>query len=157
LVNTWTQANEKKINSVLCSDDLNGVSYMQRFNSMIMEDYVETLIYLVVGVVYLLIKNSNSRRVDEQQTVDHPSEHSPRPTSSLGPSSTWVEEAQEAPLAKVPLQKIGMESGSPRPRHSSPIARTVQQPTDKKVGRVLRRYSGWKKAVIMGELIQPHH
>jgi len=123
---------------------------------MTITDYVETLIYLVV-VVYLLIKKSISRRVVDQPTVDYPSERSPRPTPSLDPSSTWVGEAQEAPSEKVSLQKTGIESRSPRPAPPSPTVQTTQQSTDKKVGHTLRRYRGWKKAIIIGELIQPHY
>lgn len=124
---------------------------------MIMEDYVDKLIYLVVGIVYFLIKNSNDRSVDHQPGEDHPANHPSAPTSSVGPPSTWDREAPQAPLTKVPLQRIGLESGSLHPGHTPPAAQTTQQPTDREISRTLCRYSGWKKAVIMSEIIQPRY
>ena len=131
---------------------------MGEYISELIEEYVDELIYLVIGSTYFLVKYFNERDVEDQPTAEQPSsEHPLAPTSSVDPCSTWADEAQEASPVNASLQRTNIENKSPHPEHTPPTTQAIQQPASKKVGHVLRRYSGWKKAVIMSELIQPRY
>jgi len=120
-----------------------------------MEDHFDKLLYLVVGIIYFFLNKAKNRDADERPVTDKPSERRPAPTTSTDWADTWRNDAQEAPV-KRPLLQTSIAKVLPSPVHSSTTQPTDQQPRGKKIDRVLRRYSGWKKAMIMGELIQPY-
>ncbi len=121
-----------------------------------MEDHFDTLLYLIVGIIYLVFNNAKSSNADKKTVIDMPSKHQQAPTAGANWPSTWEGEAHKAPVVKKPLSQTAIKKVSPYPVHHPPLQPTTQQPSGKKIDRVLRRYSGWKKAVIMAELIQPY-
>ena len=121
-----------------------------------MEDHFDKLLYLVVGLIYFFLKNSNSRNADKPTVTDKPSGQQPAPVARTNWPDTWVDEAQEEPVVKKPLLQTAIKEVSPHPGHAPTTRLAAPQLTDKKIDRVLRRYGGWQKALIMGELIQPY-
>jgi hypothetical protein len=107
-----------------------------------MEDQFDKLLYLVVGVIYFYLHKAKNRNAEKQTIPDTPSERPSAPTTSTDWENTWGNDAQDAPVRKPLLQTT-----------THPAA---QQPHGKKIDSVLRRYGGWKKAMIMRELIQPY-
>jgi len=121
-----------------------------------MEDHFDKLLYLIVGVIYLFLNNSKSSNADKKTMVGTPSEHQPAPTTDKNWPNTWEEKAPKARGIQKPWTQTVVKEMSPSPvRHTIPQLAT-QQPPSKKTDRVLRRYSNWKKAIIMAELIQPY-
>lgn len=121
-----------------------------------MEDQFDKVLYLIVGIIYFFLKNSNSRNADTQPVAGKRAKHLPAPTSNTNRPDIWTSEVQEVPIAKKPLLKNKIDEVPPHPGQT-PLAKAItQQPTDKKVDRMLRRYSSWKKVMIMSELIRPY-
>lgn len=121
-----------------------------------MEDHFDTLLYLIVGVIYLVFNNAKSSNANKKTVIDTPSKHQQAPTAGTHWPDTWEGEAHKAPVVKNPLAPTDIKKVSPYPIHHTPPQPATQQPSGKKIDRVLRRYSSWKKAVIMAELIQPY-
>jgi hypothetical protein len=120
-----------------------------------MKDHFDTLIYLVVGVIYLMINNAKSSNDDKKTEVDKPSEHQPAPTSRTNWTSTWEDKAPKAPAARKILSQTVTKKASLHPVHRTTPQLAPQQPPIRKIDSVLCRYSSWKKAVIMVELFHP--
>jgi hypothetical protein len=121
-----------------------------------MGDYFDNLIYLVVGIIYLVISNAKNRKEEDKKLVaDRPSERLPAPTASTGESGTWRHELQETPVRK-PWLHTSILKVPPRPIHSTTSQPAGRRPSVKKIDRVRYRYGGWKKAIIMGEVIRRH-
>jgi hypothetical protein len=120
-----------------------------------MEDYFDNLIYLVVGIIYLVINKTKNRKEDKKLVADRPSEQRPVPAASTGEPGTWRHELQETPIRKPWLQ-TSIPKVPPYTIHSTTSQPAGQRPSVKKVDRVRCRYGGWKKAIIMGEVIRRH-
>jgi hypothetical protein len=120
-----------------------------------MEDHFDKLLYLVVGVVYFFLNKAKNRDAGEQPMTDHPPKYRPAPAASTDWENTWASDTQEAPVEKSLLQ-TSIAKRPLLPEHHTATHPAAQKPQGKKIDRVLRRYGGWKKAVIMGELIQPY-
>jgi hypothetical protein len=120
-----------------------------------MKDHFDTLLYLVVGAVYLYLKKAKNRNAEKQTIPDTPSEPLPAPTTSTDWRDAWRNDTQEALVKKPLLQTAIAKRPLPAEHHTTPHP-AAQQPHGKKIDRVLRRYGGWKKAIILGELIQPY-
>jgi hypothetical protein len=122
-----------------------------------MEDHFDKLLYLVIGVIYLLFfNNAKSDNASKRTEADEPSEHQPAPTANPNWTNTWENKAPRAPVERKTLPRAVTKKASPYPVHRSTSQLATQQlPPSRKIDRVLHRYSGWKKAVIMAELIQP--
>jgi hypothetical protein len=121
-----------------------------------MEDHFDKLLYLVVGVIYLFLNKSKSSTADKKTVIDKPSEHQPSSTASKNWTHTWEDEAPKAPVVKKTLPQTVVKKMSTYPVHHTTPKLAAQQQPSKKVDRVLRRHSSWKKAIIMVELIQPY-
>ena len=120
-----------------------------------MEDHFDKLIYLVVGIIYFMLNNSKSDNADDKTVIDQPSECQPAPTSSTKWANTWKHEAKNIPGAGGTLSQTVIKKISPNAIRRTPPQLATQQPSSKKIDRVLRRYGSWKKAIIMAELMQP--
>jgi secreted Zn-dependent insulinase-like peptidase len=120
-----------------------------------MKDHFDTLIYLVVGVIYLMIKNARSGNDDKKTVVDKPLEYQPAPKTRTNWANTWEDKASKAPAARKNLSQTVTEKASLYATQRTTPQLASQQPPSKKIDRVLRRYSSWKKAVIMIELFHP--
>ena len=121
-----------------------------------MGDHFETLLYLVVGVIYFLIKNVKSRDVEKETIPHQPSKHQPTlADDGIDRAKTWRNDTQETPLAK-PFLRTDVKKVLPRVVHSTNAQLATHHPPSKKTERLLYRHSGWRKAIIMGELIQPY-
>ncbi len=121
-----------------------------------MEDHFDKLFYLIVGAIYFFLKSSNSRNTDQEPMKSKPFEHQPTPTADTDWSDTWANETQKVPVSRKPLLKTAIKEVLPYPDHASTTRLSTPQPTDRKRDRVLRRYNGWKKAIVMSELIRPY-
>jgi len=123
-----------------------------------MDDRFNMLLYLIIGVIYFFLKRENGHSADQQPADDkHTERQESAPVASTDQSSAWASEARRVPVAKKPLLRDKIER---KLLHPGPLRLTKERtkhPTDKKVDRVLRRYDGWKKAIVMGELIRPYH
>lgn len=120
-----------------------------------MEDHFDTLLYLVVGIIYLIIKKAKSGDDDEKTVVYKPSEHQTATKTRTNWASTWEDKAPRAPAVRKDLSQIVTKQASLYPAHRTTPQLATQQPPSKHIDRVLRRYSSWKKAVIMVELFHP--
>ena len=121
-----------------------------------MEDHFDKLLYLVVGVIYFYLHKAKNRNAEKQTIPDTPSERPSAPTTSTDWENTWGNDAQNAPVKK-PLRQTAMAAKRPLlPEHNTATYPAAQQLHGKKIDSVLRRYGGWKKAMIMHELIQPY-
>jgi hypothetical protein len=120
-----------------------------------MKDHFDTLIYLVVGVIYLMIKNAKSGNDDQKTVIDKPFEHPPAPKTRTNWANTWEDKAPKVPAARKNLLQPVTKKESLYPAHRATPQLATQQPPGKKIDRVLRRYSSWKKAVIMVEFFHP--
>jgi len=121
-----------------------------------MEDHFETLLYLVVGVVYFLINNTKSRDVEKETLPHRPSKHQPTlADDSIDGAKTLRNDTQETLVAK-PLLRTDVKKVLPRAVHSTHAQLATQQFPSPKKERLLYRQNGWRKAIIMGELIQPY-
>jgi hypothetical protein len=121
-----------------------------------MENYFDKqLLYLVVGIIYLIIKNKKSSNGDKKTEVNKPYEHPPAPTTTTNWANTWEDKAPRAPAERTPLSRTITKKTLPHPTHRTTPQPAAQQPPSKKIDRVLHRYGSWKKAVIMVELFHP--
>ena len=120
-----------------------------------MEDHFDKLLYLIVGIVYLFLNKAKNRDDEKRAMPSQPSEHQPASTASVDGPSTWKDGNSKRP-GRQPLFKTSIEKMPPRPVRNAAAQRATQQLPSKKTGRVLRRYSGWRGAMIMSELIQPY-
>jgi hypothetical protein len=118
-----------------------------------MEDQFDKLLYLVV--IYFYLHKAKNRNAEKQTIPDTPSERPSAPTTSTDWENTWGNDAQDAPVRK-PLLQTAIAKGPLPPEHNTTTHPAAQQPHGKKIDSVLRRYGGWKKAMIMRELIQPY-
>ncbi|MHA7877540.1 MAG: hypothetical protein ACX93T_01285 [Bacteroidota bacterium] len=124
-----------------------------------MEDYFGKLFYLVVGMVYFFVKHLNKHSVDEQPATDTTSERLPNPVSDTELPSTWtgaVQAAQQVSAVKKLSSQTAVKREAPDPDQAAVIGRASQKPKNKQASRVLRRYGGWRKAIVMEELIRPY-
>ena len=119
-----------------------------------MEDHLKTILYLVGGVIYFLLTNTRGRKAEQPPAEDMPEDLLP----PAAPAPDWVDAGeqavQEAPATTLYPQATGTKA-SPTPVHPKPHNTPQKQPQPK-IERVLSRYSGWKKAMIMHELLRPH-
>ena len=118
-----------------------------------MEDHFENLLYLAVGVVYLVLKNWAGR----QPIADKHVKSSPTPATNTNEFNTRKGAPPKALGVKKPLPQHKMERVVPYHRHIPFAKEITKQPTDKKIDRILRRYNGWKKAIVMREFIKPYY
>lgn len=105
-----------------------------------MEDGFDKLLYLVISILYAIFTYSKKRTRRES------------PETHLPPSTTapaWEEAVKKETPLPVHYATVKTPSASILP--SAPSA--AQQPPKK---RILGRYKGWKKAVVMGEVMRTY-
>ena len=130
-----------------------------------MQDYFNALFsYLVWGiilwrlfsVVYKFIKflfEPASQHAEQPSAEERPTAPLPpvgRPSTDRAPT-TWP----AAPQATPPTQP-GLQAAMTAPLQRMTPQPTAQKRPCKQTDRVLSRYSGWKKAMVIRELIQPY-
>ena len=119
-----------------------------------MEDHFDKLLYLIVGLIYFFLNHARSSDTEKQTIEDRPSGPQTVPTTNTDWSNTWEDKTQKAPIRKFRPQPITKKKPSLPVHHTTQLA-TQKQP-GQKINHALRRYSGWKKAIIMSELIRPY-
>lgn len=118
-----------------------------------MEDHLDTLLYLLIGILYAIFSASKKFITEES-----PGERLPPSTPAPAWQDDWdeeveivaptQEEAVQAPLAPPILHAQAIPS---IPSQDKPLA-VSKQPS---IERFLSRYKGWKRAVIISELLRP--
>jgi hypothetical protein len=119
-----------------------------------MEDHFYKILSLFVGLIYLFLNNAKNSNTKKQAIESGPSGLQTVPTNNMNSSNTWKDKTQKAPIRKFRLQPITKKEPSLPVHHTTQLA--TQQRSGQKINHVLRRYSGWKKAIIMSELIRPY-
>jgi hypothetical protein len=120
-----------------------------------MENHLDKLLYLVVGVIYLFLNNAKSRHAEKQTVADEAPESQPATEAHADWLNTWGSEVQETPVVKKPLLQTTTTKRPLLSAHNTTTHPAAQQPLGKKMDHRLRRYGSWQKAIIMGELLQP--
>ncbi len=124
-----------------------------------MEDNSSKLLYLVVAGIYYVVKyvvkNATSSTTEEWATTDEPVEPPSQPVPRENWANTWEEKVRKPPTP-APYLHTPKAMAMARPIAQTMAKPTLQQTSPPKAERLLRRYSGWKKAIIMHEIIQPY-
>ena len=113
-----------------------------------MEDTLNIILYVGVAIIYWWFKSSeytwqNTESVEEEAL---PVETDTQPTP-------WEQLEQMYTVAK-PTQATDALSRT-QPSTPVPDASTPPRLPERRQPRVLDRYSGWKRSVIMGEVLRP--
>ena len=117
-----------------------------------MEDHLDTILYLVIGIFYVIFSNSK-----KYVTEGMPEEG--LPPSPGGPvwEGDWDEASditvrnQEEVVQATPASFLRTQAtDTPTSVKSEPASKTSS------TKRILSRYTGWKKAMIMSEILRPH-
>ncbi|MEL6606908.1 MAG: hypothetical protein AAFP88_01495 [Bacteroidota bacterium] len=120
-----------------------------------MEKDLYKLFYLLVSIIYAIFR----RR--EKHTHQEPTE-TPLPTSTATPDweGDWDEEIEmatpdweEAVEKEIPLPVHYATAKTPSASVMPSTSSSSQHPLKK---RILGRYKGWKKAMVMGEVMRPY-
>lgn len=120
-----------------------------------MEDYFDKLLYLVVGFIYFFLGNAKRSNTEKQIAEDRPPRTPTVPAAESDWGNTWEDQTREEPTKKLRWQPIVREALClPTQRATTQLAN--QQWPKQQINRTLHRYGGWKKAVIMSELIRPY-
>ncbi len=119
---------------------------------MPMEDVFVRIFFLMLTLAIPAILNRLKRfGIEEQEAEDRADEDfSPSSASIPAERNTQKEATQKIPVTTPPT--------SPHPLHAkanNAPQLTSQQPVQPKIDRILRRYSGWKKALIIHEIMRP--
>mmetsp|Transcript_17247 Transcript_17247/g.40010 ORF Transcript_17247/g.40010 Transcript_17247/m.40010 type:complete len:123 (+) Transcript_17247:1441-1809(+) len=121
-----------------------------------MEDPSNILYYLVIGVIYLLVKRYNIFHADDQPETEKPAGQYPVPEiRNTERSKTWENALQEESM-KRPLHQYTTKEMTPHIVQKTKIRPAKKQTPNKKIDQMLGRYKRWQKAVIMSELMQPY-
>jgi hypothetical protein len=119
-----------------------------------MEDHFDKLLYLIGGIIYLFLNNAKSRHAERQTIENKDSESQPAQVAHTNWPDTRNREVQETLVKKLPQQPTIAKRKLPS-ENDTTIHPPTQKPHGKRIDRRLRQYSSWKKAIIMGELLQP--
>ena len=119
-----------------------------------MEDHLDKILYLIIGIAYMIFSKSKNRNTEQPPEADMPEDLLP----PAAPATDWIDAGeqavQEAPATTLYPQATRTKA-SPTPVHPKPHNTSQKQPQPQ-IKRLLSQYSGWKKAMIMHELIRPH-
>ncbi|MEL6152625.1 MAG: hypothetical protein AAFQ78_01220 [Bacteroidota bacterium] len=114
----------------------------------------EQLIGLALAAIYWIIQQANSRS-PEAPTADEPA-------TPIAPTPAVPDHSREQPFWETTAWPISVEP-LPTPTTAPPSVATVPTPPTQKLlskcqeaPQRLRRYHGWKKAVVMEALLQRH-
>ena len=125
-----------------------------------MEDFFVKIFFLIIiSAVPAILRHLKKLDTEEQPAEDRPEDFLPPSASEPNWGDAGEEAAQEVPPNTLyPQATTTPTASSPvHPKlHSTPQAAS-QKTVQPKIDRVLRRYSGWKKAIIMHELIRPYN
>ena len=121
-----------------------------------MEDNTGRLLYLFVAIIYWLLQKVGSRKKDKPTREEVLTPPSPTPAPEVAMDWTvdwapWEEAAEDVPMAPAPTSMEDEEVPPPTPAPAA-TSSSLQRPAQ---GRILQRYRGWKKAIIMSELLRP--
>ena len=120
--------------------------------------FIKLLLYLVGGIVYVVFFQEKTRKEASKTPLPPSTEASnweeefvmPRsPVDDWGKAAVITTSAEEETIEEAPTQL------------DAPLAAAVQPPSSNirsrpKIERVLGRYSGWKKALVMSEIMRPY-
>jgi hypothetical protein len=110
---------------------------------------------LIVGVIYLFLNNAKSHHAEKQTVANKDSESQPAPAAHTHWPDTRNREVQETLVVKNPSLQNTIAKRLLPPERDTTIHLAAQKPYGKRIDRRLRQYGSWKKAIIMGELLQP--
>lgn len=108
-----------------------------------MNDHIDKFFYLIVGIIYI-ISSYYEKHVSEEPLVEE------------------VTKEEYSPLSSTPDRKVGWD---PKPKSATPdwdkkleVAQPERTETVSKplIRRKLKRYSGWKKVIVMSETMRPY-
>ena len=127
---------------------------------MPMEDsFFKILCLIIIYAVPAILRHLKKLNTEAQPAEARPEDFPPPLASAPDWGDAWEEAAQEAPANTLyqpaPTPPTAASPVDPK-LHSTPQA-TSQKQVQPKIDRVLHRYSGWKKAIIMHELIRPYN
>ncbi|XWN35248.1 MAG: hypothetical protein ROO73_00415 [Roseivirga sp.] len=127
-----------------------------------MKDNTDLLIYLVLSIVGLVLNRVFSGYNNEESLSEETEEEAlyESPHSSPTPVQHWTiaqsNTGQEDGLpASTPRSTRKVQPSRPAPTLRSAKATIPPSATPPK-GSGLSRYSGWKKAIVMQEILQPY-
>ena len=124
-----------------------------------MDENFTKLLSLIIGIAYMVFSHSRNRPAEEPMEDAMPDEDLLPPEA---PASDWIEAWEEVPEASpisTPYPSTTVATPSPAPARAKPPSMppaATPPPPQRAVARVLSRYKGWKKAVVMSEIIRPH-
>lgn len=113
-----------------------------------MEEHLDKIVYLIIAFVYTIFSHGRKRDTAVPPAKDGAEDLLPPSVPAWGatqekPATTPYPQATPPALSPV----------YPQP-HSTPKAAAQQQSQPTK-DRVLSRYSGWKRAIVMQEIMRP--
>ena len=115
-----------------------------------MEDGLDKLFYLLISIIYAIFSYSKKQARKEPPEV------------SLPPDTTvpnWKDDWDEEVAMTTPAWEEAIQE-TPAPIHHPPTVPVQPRPPaarrQPKTERVLGRYSGWKKAAVMSEIMRPY-
>ena len=120
-----------------------------------MEEYFDKLLYLVVGIIYFALTNVKKQNTEERPATNTPSVPPATPAARTDRVDMQGNQIQYVPQS-APLPQTSIAKTPLCLAHSTSTQSSIQQRPGKKTERIFHQYRGWKKAIIMSELIQPY-
>ncbi len=134
------------------------MSRSQTLNNLLMQDHWGTIIFLII-VFFCKILEYTRAYSKEKQTIESRPENIPKTLAPELESEKVCEEKAQLASAHALVQTVqkqpALASIQSRP-HSSNLKSISQKQTLAPRVRLLSQYSGWKRAIVMSELIRPY-
>ncbi len=123
-----------------------------------MEDQFDKIFYLVGAIIWYALRKIGSKGY-QKPTLEEATA-APASTTDSWESQTSKAKALQVshPPTHAPITETAIQAAHPGQNIRLPYSFSVNQTTQpKKIDRILSRYSGWKKALVMSEIIHPLH
>ena len=112
-----------------------------------MEDHFDKILYLIIGILYIIFSHSNKHAPEEQ-----PIEEAEDTLPPLPSASDWGDRWDQRRETTTPVWDKKIEI-APAPNLQPKPALPLKPAT---TTRRLNRYNGWKKAIVMSEILRPY-
>lgn len=123
-----------------------------------MKNSFDTIWYLIVGIIYFFLSRAKNSTSEQEAAPNTPPNYHPTPspyTDAANRQARHTTEVQKVPYIRESLvEPMTMQKPLLHKRNTTIESVRQRLSKEQRVSYVLRRYSHWQRAMIMGELLQ---